>query len=43
MFFPLYPWVLRPVAIVLGLLRVGGNVDVLAGVLVSNIALYCAL
>jgi hypothetical protein len=43
MFFPLYPWVLRPVAIVLGLLRVGGNVDALAGVLVSNTALFCAL
>ncbi|HEV2237275.1 MAG TPA: glycosyltransferase family 39 protein [Ktedonobacterales bacterium] len=43
MFFPLYPWVLRPVALVLGLLRVAGNVDAVAGVLVSNTALFIAL
>jgi hypothetical protein len=42
-FFPLYPWVLRPVAIALGLLHYGGNVDALAGVLVSNVALFFAV
>jgi hypothetical protein len=42
-FFPLYPLSLRPVAIVLGLLPIGGNVDALAGVIVSHAALFAAV
>jgi Mannosyltransferase (PIG-V) len=42
-FFPLYPWVLHPVAVVLHVLHVPGNVAEIAGVLVSHVALFGAL
>lgn len=42
-FFPLYPLVLHPVSVFLGLLHLPGNADVLAGALVSHAALLAAM
>jgi hypothetical protein len=42
-FFPLYPLAVRPIALVIGLLGIGGNVDALAGVIVSHVALFAAV